>query len=372
MIEEIYDSVRNDINYTACENIPELKKYIDILKTMGYNSKWHTEDNVWEHTKNTVAQMKIRLDKDPSYNRYEKKIGILSAFFHDFGKAETGKKKENGDWSFPMHADVGGHLVRRILWDDDITTRENICFIIKYHMHHISFQKGNLSLSDAILIANGNITHKLFIDLAISDILGSDRTFIEDYETYIHSFEEYLNLFKNKFMTQRERFNFFIGKKNESYEHEPINNFTVYLMCGISGSGKSTYITSYLNELEIISRDKFREWMGITHGGLKGIGTKEQEEEITIKEHDMIERLCKSNTSFVVDDMFLKRKYREELEKTVFKYHGNVTIIYLETKFSENIKRRMNNVSEDILDGMIKKIDFPTINECTELKIIST
>ena len=54
-----------------------------------------------------------------------------------------------------------------------------------------------------------------------------------------------------------------------------------WIMLGVAGSGKSTWIKNNLgNEVKIISKDGIREELGIIKGTKKAIGNKEQEDEV--------------------------------------------------------------------------------------------
>ena len=57
---------------------------------------------------------------------------------------------------------------------------------------------------------------------------------------------------------------------------------TAWIMLGVAGSGKSTWIKENLgNGILVISKDQIREELGIINSTRKAIGNREQEEEVT-------------------------------------------------------------------------------------------
>lgn len=147
----------------------------------------------------------------------------------------------------------------------------------------------------------------------------------------------------------------------------PDGRFRVYMMCGIPGSGKSTYIEEHLSKYPYISRDAIRTEMGMTESGKKAVGTPEQEREVTRREYAAIEKLCRQRKSFVVDDTFTKRKYRDQLRKFVERYTPYVEIIYMDTPLDVCIRRRRNDIGADIMKNIYSQMEVPTEDECSRL-----
>lgn len=340
------DKVAMDIIWEKAENEPFLKPYIDVMKSVGYNSKWHLEGSVWQHTKNVVDEMAKICPW--------KKDMILAAFFHDFGKSKTGEQRENGDWSFHCHDSVGEKLVREILWDEDMYLRENICAFIKYHMQILQIydsKKIEEKLYNIISSFNGNIYD--LIKLKQADCRGSKMAVYDNFEEKLNTIKEIADklIIKEKEMNKKD--------------------FNIFIMCGIAGSGKSTYISNNLSYLPVVSRDLIRENLKMAKKGEKFVGTREQETLVTKLEYEQIEEFCKNKNSFIVDDMNLQKKYRNQLINFVKKFNPSITIIYVEApSIEDNIKRREGMISSDIIKSMIHKLDFPTKNECDNLIII--
>ena len=91
------------------------------------------------------------------------------------------------------------------------------------------------------------------------------------------------------------------------------NEFNVYIMCGLPGSGKSTWVKENHPEAKIVSRDIIRAELGFTKDvDEKAVLSKEQEEQVTKREHELIRKYAMKRKSFAVDDLNTGR-YRKDL-----------------------------------------------------------
>ena len=95
----------------------------------------------------------------------------------------------------------------------------------------------------------------------------------------------------------------------------------VYIMVGIPGSGKSTWIKNNLGNINIVSRDIIRAELGFTTDeNEKVVLDKKDEALVTKVEYDYIRKYCAKNVPFVIDDTNTG-KYRKELINVLRKYN---------------------------------------------------
>lgn len=149
-----------------------------------------------------------------------------------------------------------------------------------------------------------------------------------------------------------------------------MKEFTIYIMIGIPGSGKSTWIKKNLGEkFPVVSRDLIREDLGYAEKDEKILGTREQEEIVTKIQYKKIMWFLKRGISFVIDDTNLG-KYLPGLIETLRKSPKNPKIIGVSIKtplsvaskrrpgipFSILSKMRKNQISLDL--SLFDKVIF--------------
>lgn len=121
-----------------------------------------------------------------------------------------------------------------------------------------------------------------------------------------------------------------------------MKKFTIYVMVGIPGSGKSTWVKNNLGKnFPVVSRDLIREELGFCQEGEKIVGTREQEEKVTKRQIKMIDWYLKRNISFAIDDTNLGR-YLPNLIETLRKSPDSPEIVgvILNTPVHKATKRR--------------------------------
>ena len=130
---------------------------------------------------------------------------------------------------------------------------------------------------------------------------------------------------------------------------------TAWIMLGVAGSGKSTWIKENLgNGILVISKDGIREELGIIKDTRKAIGNKEQEKEVgRIQEQRMKEAMSRK-ISFVLDNTNLGKDLGRivgELKRRGYRVIG----VKISTPVETCIKRRPE-IPKDILINMDRKL----------------
>jgi len=140
---------------------------------------------------------------------------------------------------------------------------------------------------------------------------------------------------------------------------EKLNSFNVWIMCGLPGSGKSTYIKKNLpKNVEIINQDQIRVELGIMDNiDKKKIGNSEQEKEVRRINFDRIDNCINNRKDFVVDNTNIKSGYVQNLYDRLKKAGANVKIIIIDTPVNICKERRKNNIPEKVIDDMQLGID---------------
>lgn len=135
------------------------------------------------------------------------------------------------------------------------------------------------------------------------------------------------------------------------------NRPTAFLMVGIPGAGKSTWIANNLPlDIPIISRDIIRAELGFTTSAdEKKVLSTLQEQEVTRLEDDKIQELSAKGKSFVIDDTNTGR-YRKKMIKNLHSYGMKVVGIYIDTPIDICIARRQGQIPEQDMQRIYAKL----------------
>ena len=128
------------------------------------------------------------------------------------------------------------------------------------------------------------------------------------------------------------------------------HKFIVFLLCGIPGSGKSTWRKENYPTLPFISRDSVRAELGYTSSeDEKAVLSPSQEKIVTIEEYSKIAKYSKKKQSFIVDDTNSVIKYRKNLIKTLKDYGAYIIGVNISTSLENNISRRQGQINEEVI-----------------------
>jgi predicted kinase len=139
-----------------------------------------------------------------------------------------------------------------------------------------------------------------------------------------------------------------------------MSNATVYMLCGMPSSGKSSWAienASVLNA-EILSSDSLRETL------FGDVSRQDKNTEIFQYMYNQAKVLLNSGKNVIIDATNISRKKRVHFNNEFFKYNRN--IIYFNTSHSACIMRdlhRNRTVGKDIILKMFKNLQIPTYSE---------
>lgn len=362
--EEFFDLENFEYKWDYIETIPEFA----ILKTCEQNPKWHSEGNAWNHTK-LVCQAALEYCDDYMYVtdcEYESKILLTAALFHDIGKGVTTEFKK-GNWHAYGHELASEKITRKLLWDEDINFREIVSFLVRWHMEPLRIAESSKYM-EKIFKLKLNIDFELLLKLKRFDVLGSkplDETQTE-YDLYIlKKMDDIFHRIGKIHLGRPGMFNYkFLSK--ELFNKPEIR---VYMMMGISGSGKSTKVDDLIADEEegttvVVSRDIARVALGYCSGSEKYLGTIEQENTVTAYCNELIRESAEKGKHIIIDNMNLKKKYRDDIKNLLKDYNVKYIYVYVEAdSIEKNIERRKGQISPDIIKSMINSIEWPTVDE---------
>ncbi|MFA7219192.1 MAG: AAA family ATPase [Synergistaceae bacterium] len=347
------------------------------LKGCEQDPDYHSEGNVWEHTKLVIDNMKEDVEWG-KLEETEREVLIASAFFHDVAKPQT-TRIENGIITSPKHSVYGARMVRNILWNPDSPhyyaapwdVREYISNLTLLHMLPFWFldkENPTRSIGASSQVINNN--HLSILSRA--DMMGRIK---KDKKDHIESLER-LELFKEfceendclnhpmKFQTDKARFRYFFEQKGDPRldYYEPVRG-AVIIMVGLQGAGKDYMISKRYSHLPVVGYDSIRDEIGLKFGESESL--IQQELKKRIHEH------MRNKEDFVFNATNLIKDIRSTWIRRFRKYNYRINIHYIENSLDETLKNNKNRdrvVPEGIILAKFARMDVPTLLECHELE----
>lgn len=135
------------------------------------------------------------------------------------------------------------------------------------------------------------------------------------------------------------------------------NKPKAFLMVGLPGSGKSTWIKNNLpTDIPVISRDIIRHKLGFTKGvDQKAVLSKDKEDTVTEYEMGMIHNYLANDNDIVIDDINTG-KYRKNMIKFLRDNGAEVIGVRMNTNLDTCIKRRDGQISADVMHNISKRM----------------
>ena len=360
-----------DLNFEFIENLD----IINSMKGVQQNSLYHQEGDVHTHTVYVLFKLYYIL-KDVDFNFisiYDKQKLLITALFHDIGKINTTYFDEKDqEYHCKNHGRVGANLFRQLFIEEsDIKAKEEICFMIKHHMFFHNFNKNNERDVIKLHKIKNSLSGTLFLGLLQlhkADVMCSFKK--ENYnmkETVKEVNEKITKIFyltidsENVLKQYKETF---FGKAIFNLD-KPKRN--VYIMFGLSGSGKTTFVKKHSNNKKHyhISRDMIRAQLNI--GGArtendKVIGSREEEEKVTKLFNDTLISYLQSNDDLpiYIDNTHLSTVYMENLIELITAYNVDYKIFAITSVPVETcMKRRGITEKDNYIQKQYDKMDVP-------------
>ena len=154
MIEQIYSSTTQNINWENVLNISEFKSLTSTFQS----DKWFIETNVFKHIKLLTESMSKTIPITSSTDKEYRKIMLLSCLFLYIGKgATTFWNIEKKDWATINCNEVGEEITRQLLWNDNPVIRESVCYFVRNYNKIGHILSSNMGIRELITISSDAI-----------------------------------------------------------------------------------------------------------------------------------------------------------------------------------------------------------------------
>lgn len=354
------------------ETLHDRYEWIRAMQGCPQDPVFHAEGDVWIHTRmvcEAMAALPMFRDADPQ----TRSVLFAAALLHDVAKPRC--TVEDGDRiRSPGHSPAGALDARAILWRLGMPRpqREQVCALIRFHQvpYHWASRKDSQRLIIR-LSQTARLRHLAW--LAEADLRGR---VCKDQPAQLESvamFAEYVGEVGCldgpwPFANDHARVMFFRRPDRDPHwaaYDDTDTEFTVTVMCGLPGAGKSTWIAEHAGGQPVIELDAIRRELRVSPGGPQG-------KVIDLARRRARERL-RERESFVWDATSLTRSLRAKVVNLALDYHARVRIVHVEAppeQLFERNRSRRDVVPRNVLDRMIKRWELPDPTEGHELTFV--
>ena len=382
-------------NFAEC--VAHLGKYFPLLHEFSIteqDSRWHAEGNVAIHTEMVLNELYQLLRTEAAHiSGTNRQILILSALLHDIAKPITTRQKEIAGETCIVaskHEEIGASYLATKLIELPLkhTSIVAIMGLVGFHQIPKLLVIKNKSDSDYLHLAlHADLALLYWLELA--DMKGR---ICEDLDQQIallalfKLFAEEYQLWEKKDPSQSLLSN--IQIKPSYNEQIYLNGYAIrqlatglistpeeavaknyqaaqayshlYVMCGISGSGKSTWIAQHLPEFEVISLDDIRTELNGKRSNQKNRGQVLQLAKLRLK------TALANKRNVVWDATNIRKDFRKIICDFGINYGALITIVTFQMKESslrKNNKDRQHAIGDDIITSQLDKLEWPSFIE---------
>ncbi|MFO6422198.1 AAA family ATPase [Motilimonas sp. KMU-193] len=362
---------------------------------------WHAEGNVAIHTDMVLSQLYNILSTDAKHiTGVNRQILILAALLHDIAKPITTKRKLMSGIErvvAPKHEEIGASYLALKLPELPLEHQaiRGIIGLVGFHQMNKRLVIKNMGYSHYLHLAlNLDLALLYWLELADMqgrtcsdqslqiDLLDQFKMFAQEYQLWGEDDVVEAILKPIQIKASRAEQVYLNGYALRQLATEQINmveqgvakNYQggqdyshLYVMCGVSGSGKSTWIEQNLNGFEVISLDTIRE----TLNGKRSC-QKHRGQVLQLAKSRLKTALAKKQ-NVVWDATNIRKDFRQIICDLGLSYGALITLVAFQVKEStlrRDNKSRRHVVGDDIITSQLAKLEWPSFTEGHRMLII--
>lgn len=346
--------------------------WLQVMQTVMQDPRHHAEGSVAIHTQMVLHEL-INLPGYQALQPQEQEILWAAALLHDVEKYSTTVTEADGSITAKGHARKGALKARQILYKDVLTPfaiREAIVPLVRYHGLPLWLLEKPNPVKQLVKAAMEADTKWLTL-LARADALGRICADQQDLLYRIDCFEEFCKEHNcwgspRPFVNSHARMRY-LEQEDRYIDYLPFEmpQTQVFLMSGLPGAGKDSYIKKHFKDLPVISLDQLREDMDIKPTDKTGNGAVIQ----AAKEQARI--FLRKKQSFIWNATNTTLQMRTQLIELFTSYKAAVKIVYVEVPYRQLFKQNNGReavVPVNIIDKLVKKLEVPALWEAHEVE----
>ncbi|WP_020559444.1 ATP-binding protein [Thiofilum flexile] len=370
------------------------------FKDTPQDNEWHAEGNVHIHTGMVLEELYQLLQTEAQHIQgAERQALILGACLHDIAKPVCTKNYEK-DGRIRIgssgHEDKGRSYlaVRMMQWSLPFAVIWNVLNLVGEHqmIHRLVLRESNRA---AFLKLAHQVKLPLLYWLARADMQGRicndhemNALILEEFRSLCQSYGVWdrfdpLQAIRPELAQLSESAQSYVqayavtelesGKITQAeealsttYTHREQHAHLV-ITCGMSGSGKSTWLQQHFPEYERISLDELREhWNGDR-------ASQEHSGQIRQQAKENLKAALRAKCGVIWDATNIRKDFRSMVADLGRDYHALVTLVVFllpETELRNNNRAREHVVPEEVLDRQLDAYQLPTLDEAHQFWVV--
>ena len=383
------------------EMLGDIFGWLHMLESTEQDSEWHAEGNVHIHTSMVLDELYTLLSAQAAHvvGRRRQAL-ILAALLHDIAKpARTRRFELDGRERVgaPQHAFVGRSYLAfklpelglpfKVAWDilNLVGEHHTLKQLVVRNSPKCSYYSLARQVDTELLywLELADVRGRICLDVEKQlNFLEEFRMFAEDYcvwgeplnvRTVIAPLIDHLPTSTREYVyahaiSQMESGKIFLPDEAISTTYENRESYShLVVLCGPSGSGKSSWYNKHFSGYELISLDNLR---------LKFNGSREsQANKGRIIQHSkgMLKSALRTKTNVVWDATNLRKDFRSIICGLWKDYFGLVSlVVFLPAQsdvYASNHKRKYC-VSNDVLKNQLLNYQFPLLSESHQYSVV--
>ncbi|MCB9881515.1 MAG: AAA family ATPase [Planctomycetes bacterium] len=349
------------------ERIRALSPWVDALHHCEQDVTYHAEGDVGIHTRMACEALLA----DPSWRALEereRRVTFLAVLLHDVAKPICTRRTEEGRLTARGHSKRGENLARRILFEEGFPFDEREQVVALVRLHQVPFFA--IEEEDAVrrvLRASHVARCDLLTVVARADGAGRTCADARDQQRILDNTELFLELARQEgcadrayaFSSEHARFTFF--RDGAARHPRPVfddRRGEVFVMSGLPGMGKDTWLARHAPDRPVISLDVLRRELRVDPRNSQG--------SVLQAARERARGFLREGRPFCWNATLVTRELRTQLVDFLAGYRARVHIVYVEvdepTWRRRNAERR-ERVPDAVLEKLLGKWSVPDRTE---------